>query len=36
MKAIFLSGAVIALALSFLLPVSWALLWQIPALHWAL
>ena len=32
MKAIFLSGAVIALALSFLLPVSWALLWQIPAL----
>ena len=32
MKAIFLSGAAIALAFSFLLPVSWALLWQIPLL----
>ena len=33
MYAIFLSGAVIALALSLLLPVSWALLWQIPVLY---
>ena len=32
MKAIFVSGAVIALALSFLFPVSWALLWQVPLL----
>ena len=32
MKAIFASGAVIALALSFLFPVSWALLWQTPLL----
>ena len=32
MKAIFLSDAAIALTLSFLLPVSWALVWQIPAL----
>lgn len=32
MKAIFASGAAIALALSFLFPVSWALMWQVPLL----